>query len=152
MCIIIRPWQSPSVQIYTLNYELSQSTILILYIPTTTHYSVHPYWYINMFSMFVQRFARTLGRFRIFVVFLLAVAGIYLLYLPESRDRYKTAQQCYHQNRASLDENIILLEDITDSKNQPKPGQSIFFHETSCTNGIVKLNARWVRRSDKIIH
>lgn len=45
-----------------------------------------------------------------------------------------------------INENLIsdlkLLEDIMVSEKKPQPGNSVFFHETSCSNGIVKLNAR----------
>lgn len=38
---------------------------------------------------------------------------------------------------------IRYFEDILDSKWQPTPGKTIFFHETSCSkSGIVELNAK----------
>lgn len=37
---------------------------------------------------------------------------------------------------------VELLEDIMSSEKKPQLGKSVFFHETSCSNGIVKLNAR----------
>lgn len=38
---------------------------------------------------------------------------------------------------------VRYFEDILDSKWQPTPGKTIFFHETSCSkSGIVQLNAK----------
>lgn len=48
---------------------------------------------------------------------------------------------------------ITLLEDISHSVKKPKPGKSIFFHETSCArNGLVHLNARYVNLLFYMIH
>lgn len=54
----------------------------------------------------------------------------------------KKAKKCFQfQPNNNLD--IELLDDIMESEKKPKPGQSIFFHVTSCaTNGRVTLNAR----------
>lgn len=41
------------------------------------------------------------------------------------------------------DDGIRYFEDILDSKWQPTPGKTIFFHETSCSKtGIIELNAK----------
>lgn len=52
------------------------------------------------------------------------------------------AKKCFQftdQNPGS----IVFFEDVMQSKKQPTPGKSIFFHETSCTkDGLIHLNAR----------
>ena len=53
----------------------------------------------------------------------------------------KNAKKCYTLNTENL-EGIQLLEDIMTSSKKPQFSKSIFFHETSCSNGILKLNAR----------
>lgn len=40
--------------------------------------------------------------------------------------------------------NVDLLEDVMLSKKKPQFGKTIFFHETSCGNGVVQLNARYL--------
>lgn len=51
------------------------------------------------------------------------------------------AQKCYQFQSKNLD--IQLLDNIMESETRPKPGQSIFFHVTSCaTGGRVSLSAR----------
>lgn len=53
------------------------------------------------------------------------------------------AKKCFHFNITNNNLNIQMLDDIMESEKRPKPGQSIFFHVTSCaTNGRVTLNAR----------
>lgn len=52
------------------------------------------------------------------------------------------AKKCF-QFKPNKNLDIKLLDDIMESDKIPKPGQSIFFHVTSCaTNGQVILNAR----------
>lgn len=50
------------------------------------------------------------------------------------------AKKCFQKNNLLWD--IDLLEDIMESNRKPQLGKSIFFHETSCSEGLVKLNAR----------
>lgn len=58
--------------------------------------------------------------------------------------RIKDAKNCYWPTNNGIYDTLELLEDVMKSRNEPKPGKSIFFHETSCTaNGIVSLNARY---------
>lgn len=59
------------------------------------------------------------------------------------------AKRCFVPKNNSIYDDIELLEDVLESEKRPKPGKSIFFHETSCTeDGIVVLNARYF----KLIH
>lgn len=53
------------------------------------------------------------------------------------------AKKCFQfKSNKNLDIKL-LLDDIMESDKTPKPGQSIFFHVTTCaTNGRVTLNAR----------
>ncbi len=48
---------------------------------------------------------------------------------------------CYN-GKNYYGDGIDLLEDVLVSKMQPRPGKSILFHETSCRNGIISINAR----------
>lgn len=52
------------------------------------------------------------------------------------------AKKCF-QFKSIKNLDIELLDDIMESDKKPKPGQSIFFHVTTCaTNGRITLNAR----------
>lgn len=52
------------------------------------------------------------------------------------------AKKCF-EFKPNKNLNITLLDDIMESEKKPKPGQSIFFHVTSCaSNGQVTLHAR----------
>lgn len=60
----------------------------------------------------------------------------------------KTAAATLSQNSIDSRANggidgVRYFEDILDSKWQPTPGKTIFFHETSCSkSGIIELNAK----------
>lgn len=59
------------------------------------------------------------------------------------------AKSCFVPKNHSIYSGIELLEDVLKSEKRPKPGKSIFFHETSCTeDGIVVLNARYFKLFD----
>lgn len=59
------------------------------------------------------------------------------------------AKKCF-QFQPNKNLNIEFLDDIMESEKKPKPGQSIFFHVTSCaTNGRVTLNARYCKLNYK---
>lgn len=49
-------------------------------------------------------------------------------------------RSCY--SNTYIPEHTELLQDVLSSKVQPTFGKSIFFHETSCRNGIISINAR----------
>lgn len=58
------------------------------------------------------------------------------------------SKACYQHKEidgSELNRSIALLDDILFSERQPRPGKSIFFHETSCSaDNLVRLNARCV--------
>lgn len=95
-------------------------------------------------DMSFQRVAGTVGRlpyhFKLLLVLALIVIGtsIYYTYRDE---RPIAGKQCYIASN-HMPSNLIMLEDIMDSVPKPQLSRSVFFHETSCTNGIVRLNAR----------
>lgn len=56
---------------------------------------------------------------------------------------------CY---KPSVRNSIRYFDDIADSSKQPQHGKAIFFHETTCsTNGIVKLNSKYVSENNKTL-
>lgn len=60
--------------------------------------------------------------------------------------RIKEAKRCFRPTTEKFHDNVQPLEDILEAEKRPQPGQSIFFHETSCTtNGIIQVNARYIR-------
>lgn len=54
----------------------------------------------------------------------------------------RMARKCFTNHVNIEDFNIQLLPDIMVATKKPTLGKSVFFHETSCANGIVTLNAR----------
>lgn len=66
-----------------------------------------------------------------FVIFFI-ISVCYLLRQPDRRE-------CF-ENHGFFQRN--LLPDILKAQKLPQPGKSIFFHETSCNAGVIKLNAR----------
>lgn len=57
--------------------------------------------------------------------------------------KIEEAKRCFLPPNINIYDGIELLEDILSSEKRPMPGNSIFFHETSCTtDGKVVLNAR----------
>lgn len=42
------------------------------------------------------------------------------------------------------DHDILWLEDVMTSLKRPQLGKTVFFHETSCQDGIIRLNARYL--------
>lgn len=57
--------------------------------------------------------------------------------------RIKESKKCFWPSNGGIYDDLELLEEILEAEIKPKPGKSIFFHETSCTkNGIISLNAR----------
>lgn len=58
--------------------------------------------------------------------------------------RIEKAKRCFRPKDQGIYDNLELLDDILEADKVPQPDQSIFFHETSCTqNGVVLLNARY---------
>ncbi|XP_031631936.1 lactosylceramide 4-alpha-galactosyltransferase-like [Contarinia nasturtii] len=56
--------------------------------------------------------------------------------------RFENISDCY-KSPGNKDNGIRYFDDILDAKIQPKPGKTIFFHQTTCSKtGIVKLNAK----------
>lgn len=57
--------------------------------------------------------------------------------------RINDAKMCFWPKIDNYDD-VMLLSDVLTPEIKPKPGKSIFFHETSCTeNSKVHLNARF---------
>lgn len=87
---------------------------------------------------------------------LVAIAAITVLtvYWWSSIDHYTVARRCFshhpsqwaapatgnHQRPSAVD----MLPDIMVARRQPRPGRTVFFHETSCVaaDGVARLNAR----------
>lgn len=64
-------------------------------------------------------------------------------YSFEETLRIKEAKRCFRPKNDGIYENLQLLDDVLEGKKRPQPNNSIFFHETSCSeNGLVVLNAR----------
>lgn len=89
----------------------------------------------------MSRFFRLYCGYKILLGLLLVITMIsiaYWMYVSEARTN---AIKCFTNNHDIWD--VKLLEDVMESERKPRAGKSIFFHETSCSNGIVKLNARY---------
>lgn len=91
---------------------------------------------------------------KVFVAVFFSTCLTYVVYLcslkkePESRSelniRNKHADliECYQVGRP-IPHGGMKLIDVTDSERQPRPGKSIFFHETSCPeSGLMTLTPR----------
>lgn len=92
---------------------------------------------------FVSSFIRPTGR--TFLLTLITGSVLTILIWTFLAPNIARAKQCFHLNAANGDEmsKINFFDDIMESKRMPTPGQSIFFHETSCSkDGLVYLNAR----------
>lgn len=89
--------------------------------------------------LMISRFARQhiISKFLIGLAFVLFIATF--TYWTKTDFRLN-GRKCFMKNDLVWD--VELLEDIMTSEKKPQPGKSVFFHETSCSNGIVKLNAR----------
>lgn len=59
-----------------------------------------------------------------------------------NHDGDSKARRCFSNHFNVQDRNIQLFPDIMTATKKPTFGKSIFFHETSCSKGIAKLNAR----------
>lgn len=59
---------------------------------------------------------------------------------------YSNTQMYFFEDTTADDErrpfDIQWLDDMLQAKRQPRPGKTIFFHVTSCLNGVVDLTAR----------
>lgn len=89
--------------------------------------------------LMISRFTRQhiISKLLIALAFILTIAT--LTYWSNADFRLN-AKKCFMNNNLVWD--VELLEDIMLSEKKPQLGKSVFFHETSCSDGIVKLNAR----------
>ena len=75
------------------------------------------------------------------IVFISVVLIAYVLpFYTSVQSRYESNKICFQHY--PIDGTVELLEDIMEAEKKPELGKSIFFHETSCLNGLFKLNAR----------
>lgn len=52
------------------------------------------------------------------------------------------ARKCFTASYLKEQVGLVSLSDVMVHERKPKLGKTIFFHETSCSNGIIQLNAR----------
>lgn len=65
--------------------------------------------------------------------------------ISSSSSNITKAKNCFRLDQSidHANQKIAYLENLIDSELKPTPGESIFFHETSCyKNGLINLNAR----------
>lgn len=97
----------------------------------------------------MRRFVSTLIRptGRTFLLTLVTGSVLTILIWTFLAPNVARAKQCFRLNAAIGDEisTIKFFEDVMEAKRKPRPGRSIFFHETSCSrDGTVHLNARYM--------
>lgn len=51
------------------------------------------------------------------------------------------ARKCFRGNN-NINKDVISLYDVMAADRKPQKGKTIFFHETSCSDGVIRLNAR----------
>lgn len=51
---------------------------------------------------------------------------------------------CFMHYVSNDDHDILWLDDVMTAIKRPEQGKNIFFHETSCQDGIIRLNARYL--------
>lgn len=59
--------------------------------------------------------------------------------------KLKKLLDCYRSNASQLDDEyeIRYLEDVMEAEVKPNPGESLFFHETTCfRSGLIHLSSR----------
>lgn len=71
---------------------------------------------------------------------------IYLFTVNLLSDIYRqNLHQCYASKRLyDNDANVRWFDDILHSSRQPQLGRTIFFHQTTCLNAVVKLTNRYI--------
>lgn len=79
--------------------------------------------------------------YKIFISLVFVVIIITISFWPDNSEQL--ARKCFSNHVNIEEKNIELLQDIMIASKKPNLGKSIFFHETSCANGIVTLNARY---------
>lgn len=93
-----------------------------------------------MFRFIVSAFMKQHFIYKLFISLTIIVLVVMISLWSDNSERM--ARKCF-SNHANIEEyNIQLLPDVTLAAKKPNLGKSIFFHETSCANGIVTLNAR----------
>lgn len=70
---------------------------------------------------------------------LVVLVLISISFWSESDIQY--ARKCFRGSSYRNNE-IVLLHDVLEADRKPQMGKTIFFHETSCLNGVIRLNAR----------
>ncbi|KAJ6650181.1 Lactosylceramide 4-alpha-galactosyltransferase, partial [Pseudolycoriella hygida] len=117
-------------------------------------YTVHLYQYIagettsaalqlssGMVRFLLSVFMKQHFKCKLLTALLLVVIVIITISLwADSSERL--ARKCFSNHVNIQEHNIQMLPDIMSASKIPTLGKSIFFHETSCADGIVSLNAR----------
>lgn len=93
-----------------------------------------------MVRFIVSAFMKQHFLYKLFISFTIIAIVITISLWSDNSERI--ARKCF-SNHVNVEEfNIQLLPDIMSASKKPNLGKSVFFHETSCANGIVALNAR----------
>lgn len=94
-----------------------------------------------LYRQLIAKFLRQPYAFRLLVgaVVLLTLTTI-LYWLQASATERVNGKECFQDSHRVWD--VQLLDDIMLAEKKPQMGKSVFFHETSCSRGVVELNAR----------
>ncbi|KAG4074470.1 hypothetical protein HA402_015759 [Bradysia odoriphaga] len=97
-------------------------------------------WMLKMVRFIVSTFMKQHFMYKLFIS--LTIIAIVVTISLWSNNSERMARRCF-SNHVNVEEyNIQLLPDIMTATRKPNLGKSVFFHETSCSNGIATLNAR----------
>lgn len=105
-----------------------------------------------MTALIIKPKSTIFGRLRSIVPVIFTCVTILLIYSMAVNTNISNSvivsKACYlpkQMDDSNYDESIDYLKDIAYAEPAPRPGQSIFFHETSCSSdGMVRLTARYV--------
>lgn len=93
-----------------------------------------------MVRFIVSAFMKQHLMYKLFIGFTIIVIVITISLWSNNGEQI--ARKCFSNHVNTAEYNIQLLPDIMMATRKPNLGKSVFFHETSCANGIVSLNAR----------
>lgn len=88
----------------------------------------------------VSAFMKQHFMYKVFVSLTIIVIVVMISLL--SNDSERMARRCFSNHVNVEENNIQLLPDVMTATRKPNLGKSVFFHETSCSNGIATINAR----------
>lgn len=93
-----------------------------------------------MVRFIVSAFMKQHLMYKLFIGLTVIVIVLTISLWSDSSERI--AKKCFSNHNNIEEFDILLLPDIMMATKKPSLGKSIFFHETSCANGIVSLNVR----------